>query len=185
MIIGLTGRVGTGKTTAQGIFLEEFPFTLLDLDSIGHKLLEEQSVINALVNTFGHEILENMAISRPALGKIVFSNKDALLKLNSIIHPRIKKHVLNQIESSKVSFLIVGALIQEIGLSESCDHVIVIDVEDNLLTSRLGKKVSILPNQRSRDSYLGEADFVIQNDYDDRFYDACRMKINEVFRKSN
>lgn len=185
MIIGLTGRVGTGKTTAQGIFLEEFPLTLLDLDVIGHKLLEETSVINALVHTFGHEILENNAISRPALGKIVFSNTDALLKLNSIMHSRIKEYVLNQIESSQSSFLIVGALIQEIGLSESCDLVIVIDVEESLLKSRLGKKASILPNQRSRDSYLGEADFIIQNDYDDTFYDACRMKINEVFRKTN
>ena len=126
-----------------------------------------------------------MRYDKSALGKIVFSNKDALLKLNRIMHPRIKDYVLNQIESSKSSFLIVGALIQEIGLSESCDHVIVIDVEDNILTSRLGKKVSILPNQRSRNSYLSEADIIIQNDYDDRFYDACRMKINEVFRKSN
>ena len=128
MIIGLTGRVGTGKTTAQGIFLEEFPLTLLDLDVIGHRLLQEPMVINALVHTFGEEILENNAISRPALGNIVFSNKDALLKLNTIMHPRIKEYVLNQIESRQSSFLIVGALIQEIGVSECCDHVVVIDV---------------------------------------------------------
>ena len=115
--------------------------------------MEETSVINALVHTFGHEILENNAISRPALGKIV-SNTDALLKLNRIMHPRIKEYVLNQIESRQSSFLIVGALIQEIGLSESCDHIR-IDVEENLLKSRLGKR-QILPNQRSRDSYLGE-----------------------------
>ncbi len=131
MIIGISGRVGTGKSLAGKIIQEELGAKFIELDDVGHKLLNLSKIKETLLKLFGPDILENDEISRPKLGEIVFKDKEALSKLNTLMHPVMKEIVLELIVSHlNDPIVIVGALIQEIELSEYIDHLIVIDSED-------------------------------------------------------
>ena len=95
MVIGLTGGIGTGKSTVSQI-LKDRGFPVIDLDVISHEVIEFSSVVEKIVQNFGREVLDedeagNCTISREKLGKIIFSDKKKRLALNSIMHPEILK----------------------------------------------------------------------------------------------
>ncbi len=90
--IGLTGGIGTGKSLAASI-LRELGYPVVDADQLAHKSLDRGSEsYNEIVNVFGNKILSpDLSIDRKRLGKIVFSNKQDLTKLENIIHPNVQK----------------------------------------------------------------------------------------------
>jgi len=104
MIIGITGSIGSGKTTAAKIF-SKYHYTRIDADEIGHELLKSNKKIkNKLITYFGNEIIgKNGNIDRKKLGGIVFNDKNELKKLNSIMHPLIINEIKNKIKKIFVS----------------------------------------------------------------------------------
>lgn len=87
--LGLTGGIATGKSTVSS-FLREQGISVIDADQVAHDILNSDTVVlDQLQEAFGPDIFVNGQLSRPALGKIVFDNPDALAKLNAITHPRI------------------------------------------------------------------------------------------------
>ena len=168
MIIGLTGRTSSGKSLAINILKQKFDFQLFDLDQIGHELLLKPEIKDQLLTEFGTSILLNQQISRPKLASIVFSDLEKLKRLNQIMHPEIKNYVLNQIKNSAKNIIICGALIKEIGLETNCDLMVVIDAEDELITEQ-EKFAQISKFQRTRESFLQDADVVIRNNFDEDF----------------
>ncbi|MCB0391078.1 MAG: dephospho-CoA kinase [Bdellovibrionales bacterium] len=93
--IGLTGGIATGKSTVSNL-LREMGYPVVDADALAHKSLEKDSeCYKQVVKIFGSSILdENLQIDRKKLGKIVFSNKVDLTKLENIIHPYVQKMAL-------------------------------------------------------------------------------------------
>ena len=89
-VIGLTGGIGTGKTYVSGL-LKDSGAAIVNADLLGHEVYAPQSEgWHAVVDTFGEQIVaDNGEIDRRALGGIVFSDENALLQLNAIMHPRI------------------------------------------------------------------------------------------------
>ena len=89
-VIGLTGGIGTGKTYVSGV-LKDSGAAIVNADLLGHEVYAPQSEgWHAVVDTFGEQIVaDNGEIDRRALGGIVFSDENALLQLNAIMHPRI------------------------------------------------------------------------------------------------
>ena len=89
-VIGLTGGIGTGKTYVSSL-LKDLGAAIVNADLLGHEVYAPQSEgWHAVVDTFGEQIVaENGEIDRRALGGIVFSDENALLQLNAIMHPRI------------------------------------------------------------------------------------------------
>ena len=89
-VIGLTGGIGTGKTYVSSL-LKDSGAAIVNADLLGHEVYAPQSEgWQAVVDTFGEQIVaENGEIDRRALGGIVFSDENALLQLNAIMHPRI------------------------------------------------------------------------------------------------
>ena len=89
-VIGLTGGIGTGKTYVSSL-LKDLGAAIVNADLLGHEVYAPQSEgWQAVVDTFGEQIVaENGEIDRRALGGIVFSDENALLQLNAIMHPRI------------------------------------------------------------------------------------------------
>lgn len=177
-VIGITGRVGSGKSLAASIFQRHFSGTILDLDRIGHTILQKKSIKEKLIQLFGQAIVDSQGdISRKNLGELVFSDRTKLQALNQVIHPEIKKEVVSFLSTySRDSFIfLVGALIEEIGLSDICDHMIVIDATDADIIRAIGPKFErIAPFQRSRGNYIQSADFVVQNEFDlTAFEKAC------------
>ncbi|MCP4050059.1 MAG: dephospho-CoA kinase [bacterium] len=179
MIIGITGRVGSGKSRALSIVKKYFHYESIDLDEVGHALLEREDIKKRIVFCFGRQVLDEAGcIDRKVLGDIVFSDETRLMHINTIMHNNIREVTLKQVDSlikSKYKdIVIVGALIKETGLKSICDHIVVIDAEDDTISSKIGKKALIMKYQRNRDEYLHEADGVIFNSFDQDFEFKCK-----------
>ena len=97
-IIGITGRMGSGKsTTAQ--FFGKLGYQIIDADALAKKVLLEKEVKLQLVNSFGNTILEKGEISRQKLAKQVFASKENIAKINEITHPKIRELFLRTVTS--------------------------------------------------------------------------------------
>lgn len=181
-IIGLTGRAGSGKSEAEKVILAHFSCHLLDLDKMGHEVLNEPFVLQRLIETFGSEILVNNTINRKSLGAIVFSEKEKLNQLNLIVHPFIKMKVVTFLENHpKEDVIISGALLKEIGLSSYCKFIVVIDSEEEEVKRMSPRQFEIGKLQRSRESYRKEANYIVFNSYNEDYYDALRTVLKKCF----
>jgi dephospho-CoA kinase len=100
--IGLSGGIGSGKSTAAR-FLAEFGAVVIDLDKVGNEALKKgKKAYQKALHEFGETILDkNGEIDRSKLGQIVFNNREALKRLNSIVHPEIDKTVTDKIQESR------------------------------------------------------------------------------------
>ena len=84
MVVGLTGGIGSGKSTVSRI-LQKKGYPLIDLDKISHEVIEYPEVIEKLVKAFGEDILDETGkISRQKLGAVVFGNKEKLREINAL-----------------------------------------------------------------------------------------------------
>ncbi len=101
-IIGLTGGIGSGKSTVAG-FLQELGAVCIDLDNVGHQVMAKGlPVYETLVKEFGERIVgDNGDIDREVLGNVVFQDMDALSRLNSIVHPAIDEVVIRTGEEAR------------------------------------------------------------------------------------
>ena len=167
MIIGLTGRVGSGKSHFQALLSHQCSnLSICDLDSLGHNLLTKPVIQEALVKQFGASIRQSDGtISRTALGQIVFSNSQALKQLNVIVHPALTSQATEWIKQHKNHHcLVVGALINTLNLSPYMDHIITIDADDDTIKQYNAEKFDrISPHQPSRQQYQQQADKVFYN----------------------
>lgn len=102
--IGLTGGIASGKSTVAAI-LREKGYRVVDADAIAHRLMQPGHVnYDGIVAAFGTDLLdENGAIDRRKLGRIVFSDKKALQKLEAIVHPNICTAMLQEADTSQSS----------------------------------------------------------------------------------
>lgn len=170
MILGITGRVGTGKTTATNQIATLWNAHIVDLDKIGHTVLLEPEVTRAIAKAFGANMLsEEGSVIRSALSTKVFSSPTALLKLNDITHPSLRKSAIAEISEYSAKgehVIVVGALLIALGLRSYVDQVLVIDAEDSLIQAIAGEKFDrISPHQISRDAYRRQGDVVIENNH--------------------
>lgn len=101
-IIGITGGIGSGKSTVASL-LAELGAIIIDADKIGHEVLDtDNQARKQVVSAFGQGVLNpNGLVNRKELGKIVFTDHKALLHLNQIMHPLIKQIVKNKLRQFK------------------------------------------------------------------------------------
>jgi len=86
---GLTGGIGSGKSTVAALFAKH-GIPTLDLDKVGHLILEQDmDVQQRLIQVFGHQILTTHGVNRKALAKVAFKNEQNTIQLNNIMHPAI------------------------------------------------------------------------------------------------
>ena len=98
-IIGLTGGIGSGKSTAAG-FLKELGAEVIDLDKVGHEALKKGGgAYEKVVKEFGEEALDAEGeIDRAKLGKVVFNDKTALKRLSGMVHPVIDAYIAQKVD---------------------------------------------------------------------------------------
>lgn len=172
MIIGITGSIACGKSTVSDYLISK-GYVVIDADKIGHEALISESVKQKLVSEFGSTILDNNEINRRKLGELAFGNNDNLDLLNSIVHPEIRKRILEEQEKNKdKEFIFVDvALLFEAKFDDLVDKVIVVYVDENTQLTRLMKrnlisKEEALSRIKSQISPMEKAklgDFVINN----------------------
>lgn len=169
--IAITGNIASGKSAVQKI-LEEKGFKVLDTDKTGHKLLNS---INEIKTTFkSYDIFDETGeISRDKLGKLIFNNKDLKTKLETILHPAIRKEILKFFtENKSETAVFVGIpLLFETGMRNIFDKALLIYTDDVTRKKRLIKRNSYTPeyadirmkSQMSQDEKKLLCDYVIYN----------------------
>ena len=157
MIVGLTGGIASGKTTAARLFKKKGAL-VLDADAIGHKVIERGNpAYRKVVSFFGPEILnKNHSINRCGLAEIVFSSHLKLKKLNSFVHPEIIKIIKGEAKKWKGKKVIVidAPLLIETGLHKKVDKVVVVTCRIKIQIERLIKRDGLSPREaRERVSF--------------------------------
>ena len=192
MIIGITGSIGSGKTTTAKLF-SKYSYNRIDADEIGHEIIKKNSAAyNKIIKEFGKEILDkNKNIIREKLGDFAFNNDKKLEKLNLITHPIIIKKIRNQVKEiknkcgSKTKIVIDAPLLLETKAKNLVDKIVVVKCTMENVMRRLDKKHSkekierILKTQMPLDEKLRHADFVIDNSKDLKHLERQVKKIIE------
>ena len=149
MIVGLTGGIGTGKSTVSRK-LRERGYPVIDLDVISREVIEYPEVIDELVRNFGNEILENQnntsgkkSISRNKLRQTVFKEEKKVSVLNSIMHPPIVEEMRRQIEKLRKSYKTVFVEVQllfEAKLEKEFDIIVLVYADKKTQLERVLKR---------------------------------------------
>lgn len=148
MNIGITGSIACGKSTVSN-YLKEKGYTIIDADKLGHIALTSDEVKEKLKKNFGLTILENNEISREKLGKLVFGNDENLKILNSIVHPYIRKIILQLQENhrdERFVFLDI-ALLFEAEFEDLVEKIIVVHVDEKIQLARLMSRNALSKEQ--------------------------------------
>ncbi len=175
MIIGITGSIGTGKSTVSNYLISK-GYSVVDADKISKGAYNIGSNgYKAILEVFGVEILNsNGEVDRKKIKKIVFDNSNMLQRLNMAIHPiiinEIEKEIEILLESQNVVFLDAPLLI-ETELHKKVDKIIVVACDKNEQINRIIKRdkitaymaISIINSQMSIDEKLKFADYVVYN----------------------
>ena len=127
VIIGLTGGIGSGKTTLVN-YMESLGIPVFIADEEAKKAMQSPHVLEEVKTSFGPAIFENGHLNRQQLASIVFSNPDKLKKLNSIIHPEVKRLFAIWLDQHKIVPFVVyeAAILFESGSYQNCDYIITV-----------------------------------------------------------
>ncbi len=171
-IIGLTGGIGSGKTTVANYF-KTFGVPVYIADDEAKKIMETPEIIEAIVNEFGTSILTDDVIDRKKLAKLVFEDENKLQKLNQIIHPAVKRHFDFWLKQhSAVQFVIKeAAILFESGSYKDCDQIIcvVAPIETRIQRVLARDQTTFVEvqnrinNQWSDEKRISKSDYIIEN----------------------
>ena len=143
MIIGLTGGIATGKSESAKHF-KALGAYIVDADAIAHELTKKgQPALKELVKYFGRNILHaDGTLNRKKLAEIIFTDKEAKLKLEKILHAYIISRINGIIAKKikKADVVINAPLLFEVGLDRICDKIVVIWAPYNIQARRLAKR---------------------------------------------
>ena len=185
MIIGVTGSIGSGKSTISKIFGKN-GFKVISADEISHSITKKNQIgYKKIIQNFGTKILDkNKGIDRKKLGDIVFGSKSELKKINSILHPIIDSEIKSRITKSKNKDIVLDIpLLLETDAKNLVDKVVVVNSSRKNILKRIGKKFtekkieSILNNQMPFSEKKKFADFIVVNDADEKNLEPQIKKI--------
>jgi dephospho-CoA kinase len=144
-LIGLTGPIGCGKSTVAR-WLADRGGTVIDADALAREATADgEPTIDPIRLRFGSGVFRaDGSLDRAALARIVFSDEGALRDLERIVHPAVRRRVLDRLETARVAgdpFVVLEAIkLVEGGLAEQCDEVWLVDCSDDTQRARLGSR---------------------------------------------
>ncbi len=190
-VIGLTGGIGSGKSTVSQ-FLAELGAAIIDADKVGHEAFKPGTELwREVVAAFGSEILNpGDEINRSKLGEMVFGNPELLSRLNQIMHPQMHDIVKAQIEDYRqqgVKVVVLEApLLIEANWTSLVDEVWVTVTSEATVFKRLQERGGLskpaslarIRSQPSSEERVRHADVVINNDED---LDELKRKVKKLW----
>ena len=169
---GLTGNIGTGKSTVAGIF-EALGVPVYHADREAKKMLGKEQVKNDLLNKFGKEIFEKGEVDRKKLANLVFNDSEKLNYLNSIIHPLVRQDLEAFFNRKQHHPYVIqeAAILFESGFYRDFDKIILVTSPDELANKRVTLRDGITiqeveqrrSNQWNQDKKAALSDFIIKN----------------------
>ena len=195
LIIGLTGGIGSGKTTVSNLF-SNLGIQIIDTDIIAHELLNNSEVVkNEIIETFSKNVLNaNGFIDRDKLAKIVFNDNDKKKYLEGILHPKIRLEVDTKIQnyytqqSPPKYVIVVIPLLLETGFIDYLDRILVVTASEEIRTKRVqqrdNRKIEdiqlIIKSQVSDKKRIDNADDIIENNND---INELRLQVQHLHDK--
>jgi dephospho-CoA kinase len=193
LIVGLTGGIGSGKSTVGKMF-QTLGTPVIDADEVGHRLVEHgKPALEWIAEAFGQDMLKtDGTLNRTKLREVVFADDTKREKLESILHPLIKAQILEDIKRLADDYcIVVVPLLIEKHWTDFVDRILVVDSPEPLQKQRARQRdnlteaqvSAILKSQASRQTRLDAADDVIDNTGDLAQLTTQVLHLHEKYRK--
>ncbi len=145
--IGLTGGIGSGKSTVARIF-QSLGVPIFNADAAGRSILEEADTQMQLVNLFGPEVLLKGKTQRSHIAQRVFGNANLLSELNSIVHPKVGEVFRQWINEQTTPYILKeAAILFEVGTESSLDDVILVSAPEEIRIRRVMERDGVNRDQ--------------------------------------
>lgn len=190
-VVGLTGGIGCGKSTVSRLFAD-LGITIVDTDILAKKFTEVNGLaVNAIREAFGDDYIDSVgAVDRVKMLNLIFSNNNARIRLEKILHPLILRAVTVQIKqiTEAYTIIVVPLLFETHDYDNIVERVLVVDCSESLqmlrtmTRSRLSeeKVKAIMATQVTRQRRLQLADDIIINDHD---IDSLKSQVLTLHKK--
>ena len=172
IIVGLTGGIGSGKTTVAKEF-NALGIPIYIADEEAKKLMITSKVLKRkLIELFGHKAYADGKLNKLFIAEAIFNNKDYLDKMNAIVHPRVANHFKKWLLKQKSPYVVKeAAILFENGSYKHCDILITVTAPNELKIKRLLKRdnttlekiEAIMRNQWNDNEKIKLSDYVIDN----------------------
>ena len=174
MILGLTGGIGTGKSTVANM-LKKRGIPVVDTDLISREVIEYPEIIEKIKLEISNEVFDfNNKLDRKKMSEIVFKNQEKLKKLNEIMHPEILKKMWLEVEKLKKNHKIIVLdfpLLFEINMEKEVDKILLIYVSKEIQLKRIMERdcrsreeaIKIINSQIPLYKKREKSDYIIQN----------------------
>lgn len=199
LIVGLTGGIGSGKTTVSNLF-NDLGINVIDTDVIAHDLVNnDKSVVHEIISLFGNDILnDDDSINRKKLAAIIFSKKKYKQQLEAVLHPKIRQQVKKQIQNHNQNsappkyVIVVIPLLFETEFNDLIDRVLVVLSDEAVRIQRIQQRdhrdlneiQSIIASQVSDKRRISGADDIIENNSDLTELEPQIKKLHEIYSNS-
>jgi len=187
MVVGLTGGIGSGKTTVAKLFSKFNDVAIYIADIEAKKLMNSSEIIKKkLIKQFGESSFVNQKLNRNYISEIVFNDKEKLSILNAIVHPEVKKHFQDFIKKNidKTYIIYENAILFESGSNLLCDYIITVYANVNIKIERVilrdssTKEVveSRMKNQWNDSKKIVQSNYIICNEN----LDETKTQVNKI-----
>ena len=188
IIVGLTGGIGSGKTTVGKMF-KDLGVPIYNSDKQAKKLMKSSKKIRkAIKDLLGNDAYSGGKLNRAYIADKVFQNKTLLNKLNAIVHPAVREHFTKWVNKQDAAYVIQeAAIIFENGMHDFYDKIILVTAPEEIRLKRIverdnssrSKIMARIQSQWNDNKKIPLSDFVIDNVK----LDETRLKVQEVHRR--
>ena len=171
-IIGLTGGIGSGKSTVAGYF-QELGVPVYVADTEAKKIMEQSETIQEVQQIFEENVIAEGKLDRKKIAAIVFNNPEKLAQLNKIIHPKVKEDFKDWLEKHQNYFFIIKevAILFETNSEKDFDAIILVTAPEEIRIERVVNRDKItenqvkerIKNQLSDEEKIKKSHFIIEN----------------------
>lgn len=195
MIVGLTGGIGSGKTTVAHIF-EHLGVPVFEADEISKNIIDtDKSLQRQLRHLLGDSVVnEQGKIDRPLMASIIFGDKQLLAKTNALIHPAVGRNFKSWYLQQKAPYIIrEAAILFESNTYKDCDKIVVVTAPDDLRIKRVMDRSQLsrkqvlerMENQWPQEQKVEMADYVISNDLEHSVIKQVLQIHEDIIRQTN
>jgi len=195
-LIGITGGIGSGKTTVSEIIFH-LGYKVYNSDVRAHEIINENKLIkNKLTESFGSDLYEGSTLNKDYVSKLIFNDESAKLKINSIVHPEVINDFNNWVKENRVEKVLFkeSALLFESSSYKGLDKVIYVYSDRKIRIERVKKRdphrsrneiEKIIQNQISSDEANKLTDYKLVNDEKKLLLPKVVKLLDDIHKDSN
>ena len=188
-LVGITGGIGSGKTTVSNIF-SHLGFKVYNSDERAKYLMQtNDKIIRKITGLLGESAYSKGALKKTIISQAIFNNKSLIEKINSIVHPETIKDFKSWVSENKDSILIKeSALIYQSGSYKDLDEIILVEARDEIRIERVLKRdkhrekdeiLKIIKSQKLKNKVDFNPDYILENNGED----LILPKVIEIIEK--